>query len=61
VVTGDRTRYRSAYYLPLSPADLSTAVELSPALELGPALDLSSALDLNSALDLRPAGLRAAV
>jgi phosphohistidine phosphatase SixA len=34
VVTGDRTRYRSAYYLPLSPADLSTALDLSPAADL---------------------------
>jgi 8-oxo-dGTP diphosphatase len=38
VVAGDRTRYRSAYYLPLSPADLS------------PALDLSTAVDLRAAV-----------
>jgi 8-oxo-(d)GTP phosphatase len=31
VVTGDRTRYHSAYYLPLSPADLSPAVDLRAA------------------------------
>ncbi|MFP3462257.1 NUDIX domain-containing protein [Arthrobacter globiformis] len=29
VLTGDRTRYRSAYYLPLSPADLSTPADIS--------------------------------
>jgi 8-oxo-dGTP diphosphatase len=34
VVTGDRTRYDSAYYLPLSPADLSTAVDLSAPADL---------------------------
>lgn len=34
VVTGDRGRYRSAYYLPLSPTDLGTAFGLSPAADL---------------------------
>lgn len=34
VLTGDRTCYRSAYYLPLSPADLSTALDLSAAVDL---------------------------
>lgn len=37
VVTGDRTRYRSAYYLPLSPADLSTPADPSTAVDLSPA------------------------
>lgn len=34
LVTGDRSRYRSAYYLPLSPADLSTSFELNPVTDL---------------------------
>ena len=34
VVTGDRTRYHSAYYLPLSPVDLSPALDISPAADL---------------------------
>ena len=34
VLTGGRTRYRSAYYLPLSPADLSTELDLSTAVDL---------------------------
>jgi len=54
VLTGDRTRYRSAYYLPLSPTDLSTAVGLSTAVELRPA-------DLSPAEGFSPAALRAAV
>ncbi|MFF2318598.1 NUDIX hydrolase [Arthrobacter sp. NPDC058097] len=44
VLTGDRTRYRSAYYLPLSPADLSTAVDLNSAAELRSPADLRAAV-----------------
>jgi 8-oxo-dGTP pyrophosphatase MutT (NUDIX family) len=44
VLTGNRTRYHSAYYLPLSPADLSTALDLSPAADLRVAVDLRPAV-----------------
>jgi 8-oxo-dGTP diphosphatase len=62
VLTGDRTRYHSAYYLPLSPADFGPAVDLSPAVDPGTAMDLSPAADFGPAVDPgTPAGLRAAV
>lgn len=44
VVTGDRNRYHSAYYLPLSPTDLSTPAGLSAATDLSTPESLSAAV-----------------